>query len=148
MYSGFITWLECILNKTSLKERAEVITLCWAIWRNRNDIAWNQRFSSVNKTVAAAKQCLTQWSIAQSRSSTTLLQPIFEGDGDFIWVNPQPNSVKVSVDAAVFEDKDAAGLGLVARDADGMLLQVKSIVWPVRSGFNDRQDLDSTDQDC
>ncbi|XP_063945892.1 uncharacterized protein LOC135151390 [Daucus carota subsp. sativus] len=126
----FTTWLERVLHTASSKVQAEIITLCWAIWRNRNDIVWNQRFSSVNKTVAAAKQYLTQWSIAQNRSSTTLLQPTFEGDGDCIWVNPQQNSVKVSVDAAVFEDKDAAGLGLVARDDNGELIQAKTLILP------------------
>lgn len=34
-----------------------------------------------------------------------LLQPGHEGDEDCIWINPQQNSVKVSTDAAVFEDK-------------------------------------------
>lgn len=121
-YADFATWLESTLHKVNLKDQAEVITLFWAIWRNRNDIVWNQRFSYVNRTVAAAKKYLTQWTIAQNRSSSTLLQPVVEGDGDCIWVNPQPNSVKVSVDAAVFDDKNVAGLGLVARD-------VRTIVW-------------------
>ncbi|XP_074341789.1 uncharacterized protein LOC141679182 [Apium graveolens] len=129
-FSNFATWLEYVLASASLKIQAEIITLCWTIWRNRNDIVWNQRFSSVNRIVAAAKQYLTQWSIAQNRSTNTLLQPIFEGDGDCIWVNPQQNSVKVSVDATVFEDKDAAGLGLVVRDDKGVLLQAKTILWP------------------
>ncbi|KAL8118569.1 hypothetical protein AgCh_016186 [Apium graveolens] len=114
---------------SSSKVQAEVITLCWAIWRNRNDIVWNQRFSSVNRTVVAAKQYLTQWSLAQNRSSNTLLQPLFEGDGDCIWVNPQHNSVKVSVDAAVFYDRDAVGSGLIARDDKGVLILAKTVVW-------------------
>ncbi|XP_074374107.1 uncharacterized protein LOC141714488 [Apium graveolens] len=43
-------------------------------------------------------------------------------------VNPQPNAVKVLVDAAVFEDKDAVGFGLIARDSEGALIQAKSII--------------------
>ncbi|KAL8106853.1 hypothetical protein AgCh_023591 [Apium graveolens] len=99
-------------------------------WLQQKKEAWRSAIRAINRTVAAAKQYLTQWSIAQNRSTNTLLQPIFEGDGDCIWVNPQQNSVKVSVDTTVFEDIDAAGLGLVARDDKGVLLQAKTILWP------------------
>ncbi|XP_074323246.1 uncharacterized protein LOC141660181 [Apium graveolens] len=126
VFADFGTWLEDILQAVNARESAAIISLCWAIWRNRNDIVWNQRFSSVNKTVAAAKQYLTQWSLAQSRSSVVLLQPVHEGDGDVVWANPQQNSVKVSVDAAVFEDKEGSGFGLITRDSKGMLLQAKT----------------------
>ncbi|KAL8091605.1 hypothetical protein AgCh_034018 [Apium graveolens] len=126
VFADFGTWLEDILQAVNARESAVIISLCWAIWRNRNDIVWNQRFSSVNKTVAAAKQYLTQWSLAQSRSSVVLLQPVHEGDGDVVWANPQQNSGKVSVDAAVFEDKEGSGFGLITRDSEGMLLQAKT----------------------
>ena len=56
-------------------------TLCWAIWRARKDLVWNQKFSSVNKIVAAAKHRLTQFTIALSRSSSILLEPQANRDG-------------------------------------------------------------------
>lgn len=126
--SDFGGWLEGIFQSTTMQKQAEIVTLCWSLWRNHNDLVWNQRSSSVNKTVAAAKQYLTQWSIAQSRSSTALLQPPNAGDGECIWVNPQRNSVKVQVDATIFEELDAAGFGLIARDDTGMVIQAKSVV--------------------
>ncbi|XP_074369771.1 uncharacterized protein LOC141711268 [Apium graveolens] len=114
------------VQHNSVQQRAEYITLCWAIWRARNDLVWNQKFSSINKIVAAAaKQYLTQWTIAQSRSSSTLLQPQSNGDGVTSWAKPQPNTVKVSVDAAIFEDRSEADFGMVARDSDGRLIEAK-----------------------
>lgn len=46
-----------------------------------------------------------------------------EGDGAIVWVKSQPNKVKISVDAAVFEDRDGIGFGLVARDLNGELIE-------------------------
>ncbi|XP_074364742.1 uncharacterized protein LOC141705752 [Apium graveolens] len=121
LFSDFASWMVGIFKDTSAQQQAKVVTLYWALWRNLNDLVWNQKSSSVNKTVAAAKQYLTQWSIAQGRSSMALLQPGHEGDGDCIWVSPQQNSVKVSTNVAVFVNKGAAGFGLVARNTEGTL---------------------------
>lgn len=66
---------------------------------------WNQKISTINRIVASAKQYLAQWNIAQNRSFMVSLQPHTEGDGALYWVKPQPNTVKVSVDAAIFDDR-------------------------------------------
>lgn len=93
------------------------MTLCWTIQRTRNDWVWNKKHSTVNKVVADAKQYLTQWKVAQGRSFTALLQPMIDGDGAFTWVKPQTNTVKISVDLAIFEDREEVGLSMIARDA-------------------------------
>lgn len=38
------------------------------------------------------------------------LNPSVEGDGVIYWVKPQHNEVKVTADAAVFEEQGIAGL--------------------------------------
>ncbi|KAL8103280.1 hypothetical protein AgCh_027728 [Apium graveolens] len=63
-----------------------------------------------------------------SRSNVALNQPQVEGDGASSWVRPQTNSVKVSTDAAIFEDRESVGFGLVARDSEGGLLEAKALV--------------------
>ncbi|KAL8104572.1 hypothetical protein AgCh_028691 [Apium graveolens] len=98
--------------------------------RARNDLVWNHKYTRVGRIVAEAKQHLTQWNIAQSRLSWASLQPAVEGDGASVWARPLPNIVKVSVDEAVFEDRDAVGFGLIARGSDGRLITAKSIVHP------------------
>lgn len=92
----------CLFNSVSGEKYAEIIVLCWAIWRARNDLVWNQKSTSISRVVAAAKQYLTHWKVAQSRCSMALLRPQVEGDGACVWAKPLPNIVKVSVDAAVF----------------------------------------------
>lgn len=58
------------------------------------------------------------------------LQPHVEGDGATIWVKPKQNLIKVSVDAAVFEDRGGVGFGFVARNSDGELVEARAMVHP------------------
>ncbi|XP_017245371.1 uncharacterized protein LOC108217030 [Daucus carota subsp. sativus] len=111
--TDFTEWLDSATNAS--------ITLCWAIWRARNDLVWNLKTTSVYRVVAAAKQYLSQWKAAQGRLFRAPLQPSVEGDGAVTWAKPQQNTVKVSVDAAIFEDREEVGLGMVARDSTGQL---------------------------
>lgn len=76
---------------SNINRRAEIVTLCWAIWRARNEMVWNKKASTVNRVVAMAREYLTQWKTAQVRSTTVLLQPMADGDGAMTWVKPQRN---------------------------------------------------------
>lgn len=53
---------------------------------------------------------------------------MFEGDGASSWVKLQTDTVKVTVDATIFKDREEFGLGLVARDSNGGLIQAKSVL--------------------
>lgn len=65
---------------------------------------------------------LTQWTISQSRSSIALLQLQVDGDRAFIQVKSQPNTVKVSVDAVIFEDREEIDFDLIASDFKSVLI--------------------------
>ncbi|XP_074352995.1 uncharacterized protein LOC141692156 [Apium graveolens] len=123
--SCFNSWLVTLLSSVNARVQAKIITLCWVIWRARNDRVWNQKSSSANKTVAAARQYLTQWTETQCRSFVTPLQPYVEGDGASKWVKHQSNKVKVSVDAIVFEEWGGVGFGMIARDSRGSWLKLE-----------------------
>lgn len=125
-YTDFSTWLYSVMKMKNSRHKAEIVTLCWAIWKARNDWLWNKKRSVVNGVVAAAKEYLTLWTETQGRFFTVHLQPQIEGDGAVLWVKPKRNSVKVSVDAATFNDQGAFGIGLIARDDNGYLLQARS----------------------
>ncbi|XP_074356170.1 uncharacterized protein LOC141695861 [Apium graveolens] len=125
--TDFSDWLAPVLASTNIKKKAEVVTLCWHIWKSRNDLIWNNNPSSVNKVVASTRQYLTQWTTAQSRFFTVPLQPQVEGDGAPIWVKPQMNEVKISVDAAVFKEPEGVGFRIVIRDSDGLLVAAKTL---------------------
>ncbi|KAL8146388.1 hypothetical protein AgCh_004218 [Apium graveolens] len=109
----------CILD-TPVEDNLEEDVLA------RNDLVWNRKYPKVYKVVADAKQYLAQWNAAQGRLTSTSLTPVFAGDGAQFWVKPNPNIVKMIVDAAIFADRGTYGFGLVARYHEGALVQAKS----------------------
>lgn len=65
----FEEWIGDVFQRKNQNKCAEVVTVCWAIWRNRNDVVWNRKSSNVNRVVASAKQYLLQWKFAQVNCS-------------------------------------------------------------------------------
>lgn len=55
-----------------------------------------------------------------------LSQSFVAGDGVSLWVKPQEDTIKVSVDAAVFTEFSVFGICMVARDSNGYLVQAKA----------------------
>ncbi|XP_074378281.1 uncharacterized protein LOC141719804 [Apium graveolens] len=56
--SEFYTWLESVLNAVSKEKNAVVATVCWAIWKARNEKDWNQKQTSINGVIASANNTL------------------------------------------------------------------------------------------
>lgn len=98
----FSEWFERCLLSHSMDGKANMVMLCWAIWRSRNDAVWNQKFSTPTRVVANTKEYLSQWKKTQSLFYKVPLQPSLQGDGAETWVKPQQNIVKIIVDAAIF----------------------------------------------
>lgn len=67
-----------------------------------------------------------QWKNAHSRSFTAASPPNGEGVGANLWVGPQGDTIKVKVDAVIFTEQGAYGIGLVARDSSEGLVQAKA----------------------
>lgn len=122
----FTEWLENILTGKSNQNKAKIITMCWSIWRARNDLVWNNKRWNSLRIVAKAWEYLSQWKAAQSRFFEAPITPPTPGDGAILWVKPQQNEVKINVDAAVFENRGYSGIGLIARNHEGHLLLAKT----------------------
>ncbi|XP_074336956.1 uncharacterized protein LOC141674130 [Apium graveolens] len=118
-------WLEKMFGKYSDNKYADIVTLCWALWRARNDVVWEKKYSRVNRVIASAKQYLLRWKCAPVTCSSVLFRFVVEEDGAITWVRPTRNSIKVTVDATLFAERREYGLGIVARDADGLLVEAK-----------------------
>ena len=119
---NFEEWTGDVFQSNNQNRCAEMVTVCWAIWRHRNDVVWNRKFSNVNRVAASAKQYLLRWKFAQVNCSSAPSRFEIQRDGAITRVRHQGNSIKVTVDAALFTDQDEYGLGLVARDADGKVV--------------------------
>lgn len=122
----FYQWLERNLHHSSKERKAEIVMLCWNIWKARNKLVWNQKQSQVDIVVAAARDYLEQWRKAQYLSTVALFQYSHKGDGAEKWVIPQEDTIKVDVDAATFDAQKAFGLGMLARNYRGDLIEAKT----------------------
>lgn len=124
---SFVQWWQQVLEEVCDKEkRAEVATVCWSLWKARNEFVWNKNYTRLNVVIAKAKQFLLQWSIAQKSKQPSRYPNFVEGDGKELWVAPQMDHMKISADAAMFSEYESFGFDLVARDDKGALIHART----------------------
>ncbi|KAM6569730.1 hypothetical protein CsatB_017715 [Cannabis sativa] len=111
-----------LVTKRSAEMRCLIATLCWAIWGARNDRIWQKKLVSASAIVASAKCFLDQWHIAQKSQIETSWSGLQVKDGVEQWAKPVENSIKINVDATIFEEQNHFGLACVIRDHNGFLL--------------------------
>ena len=120
-------WWDQVIGKTDKAKQAEVAAVCWALWRARNEVVWNKRYTRVYVVIAQAKQYLDQWRHAQKSAACTSFPQLYEGDDSYCWVKPQESMIKISVDAATFQEFNASGIGMVARDDRGDVILARTM---------------------
>lgn len=121
-----MNWLELNFAGQTSIIKAKIITLCWSIWRSRNDLIWSNMRWPVMRMVAKAWEYLSQWNVAQTRGTGVPIKPPVEGNGAIYWAKPQYNEIKITVDATIFEDRGASGFGIIVRNYEGHLILAKS----------------------
>lgn len=123
---SFLQWWQRVLEVCDRERRAEISSVCWSLWKARNEFVWNKNYTRLNVVIAKAKQFLLQWSIAQNTKQPSRYPNLVEGDGKEVWVAPQFEYMKISADATTFSEYNASGMGLIARDDQGMLVQART----------------------
>ncbi|XP_074377605.1 uncharacterized protein LOC141719122 [Apium graveolens] len=95
------------------------------IYETAMDFAeWLNHVLKVSSKDHSAEKVTLYWAIWRARNEF----PNIEGDGASTWIKPHTNTVKVSVDAAIFQERQETGVGLIARDSTGSLLQTKAVI--------------------
>ncbi|XP_074327095.1 uncharacterized protein LOC141665037 [Apium graveolens] len=126
VFHNFSEWLQLIFEQTNKNDMCIQITICWFLWKNRNDIVWKQRGIGVSEVVHTALSFLNQWKAVQDKNFDSFLSFLTPEDGQEQWCPPQLNSVKVNVDAALFEDPNRYSYVVVIRDHSGHLVHAMS----------------------
>ncbi|CAI9759335.1 unnamed protein product [Fraxinus pennsylvanica] len=100
--------------KNHHQDQEIIAMLCWVIWMNRNETVLNTKSFTVLKVVTIAKNFLQQWQDANQPPS----KPAANSNRPELvkWKPPTTSSLKLNIDAAIFEDQGKAGLGLVIRN--------------------------------
>lgn len=121
--TSFCHWMEEVLETLDEEKAARVVMICWSIWRARNEVVWNQMWRSVEEVVSFAMLTLNHYLAAQDVGSIPSLNPLQEGDGAERWAKPVLNTIKINVDAAIFEAEKHFGFACVIRDDKGLLME-------------------------
>ena len=83
----------------------------------------------LEKLLDLAQQYLQEFQ--QSRSKPIVKQPPKQN----IWKPPNPSTVKTNFDGAIFEELDAAGVGVFVCNSSGELLAALSEIIPLPSSI-------------
>lgn len=121
--TDYIKWMEEVVKACNRDEVAKICMLCWYLWKNRNDIVWNQRSLEPLDIVRAAEISLNQWRCAQDKSFDNYLGSMTQADGKTHWERPQIGRIKINTDAALFEESNRYCYSMIARDHYGALVE-------------------------
>ncbi|XP_073284608.1 uncharacterized protein [Primulina huaijiensis] len=96
--------------------------ISWSIWLARNQWVFEGRSMHGREVVSRAGNIWAQFLTSKPvRISNTINEPHL-----IHWNAPPVGSIKINVDAAVFDDSDFFGVGVIVRDDKGMVLMARA----------------------
>ena len=95
--------------------------MSWSIWYNRNALRVGTTVVALGRIYSDAVDRLHEFQLAQDNSvqQQVVAHPTH-------WLPPPPNQYKANSDGVIFMDSGTAGLGVVVRDAEGMVIAALS----------------------
>lgn len=88
--------------------------ICWALWKYRNELVWNQKFGEAAEVIALAVSVHNQWCSAQDNYFDTFLGFMTQEDGVEHWNTPSVSKIKVNTYAVIFELSKCFSFSVVA----------------------------------
>ncbi|KAM6586543.1 hypothetical protein CsatA_009148 [Cannabis sativa] len=124
---SFLQWCSSQFQAVSGDQQCLIAVVCWAVWGARNNLVWQKKLFNPVNVVAFATKYLDQWKNARNSNLDTSRSDFQFGDGNEHWTPPNGNSIKINVDAALFDGGHKYGLGMVARDRNGFLIEARTV---------------------
>ena len=90
--------------------------MVWTIWFRRNTIQVNPIGFPVDQVLQRAIDSLLEFRVAQLRKQPTPPRPLVK------WSPPVEEYYKVNFDGAVFREEEKAGIGVIIRNSQGMVM--------------------------
>lgn len=100
--------------------------ISWMLWKNKNEVVWNQKGTDFSSTVTSAFFIFNQWKFVQDKSFSISMGFMTQEDGSEQWRGPTADRVKVNSDAALFENPDRYNHAFIVRDHCGSLIEARS----------------------
>ncbi|XP_023882197.1 uncharacterized protein LOC111994540 [Quercus suber] len=100
-----------LLNRLSREELETFMVQCWLIWNQRNSVLHGGKLQDPSRLIQRVADLLNEFNKAQEQLHiSSLIHPVQQ------WEPPMGLSYKVNVDAAMFADIKASGIGVVVRN--------------------------------
>ncbi|KAL8100419.1 hypothetical protein AgCh_032616 [Apium graveolens] len=125
-FNSFAEWIQLVFDQRNVEAIHVSVMLCWMLWKNRNELVWNQKCLDVSEVLVSALSVLNQWRFVQDKHFDNFLSFINQEDGREQWQLPSLNRVKVNTDAAIFENPSRFSYALIVRDHMGNLVEAQS----------------------
>ena len=105
-----------------------VAMILWCVWRQRNQKLWENSLLPTAKAVELGYVFFQDWRRARAGASSSAIQ---RAHGPLTWSRPLGSRWKCNLDAALFHDLSAIGLGMVLRRNDGQFFACKTLRMPL-----------------
>lgn len=125
---NFQEWLADILSHGTEVKIIRTAMLCWALWGSRNDLVWSQKESSREEIIRFSQQVLDEWMAAISNKKGGLGVDPMVLNAPVRWVKPERETVTINTDTTLFDAEAKVGVGCVARDDQGKLLEAQVLL--------------------
>lgn len=121
--SSFRDWFEFVWNSKGSGVSEKMATICWQIWKCKNDRIFEKVNSPPLLCVGKAREWLREYHEALSFALPSSIQPCEKGH----WCSPPFGVIKINYDGACDRDGDNMGVGVVARDHSGRFLWARNL---------------------
>ncbi|XP_030497523.2 uncharacterized protein LOC115713178 [Cannabis sativa] len=123
---SFGNWLETIFKQAESDMICLIAMYSWAIWKARNKVVWKKKYSSFNDVLTSAQVALDHWNKAQDKISLSSICLEIIGDGAESWSRPVENTIKINVNATLFDSDNKYGFRIVAQNHLGHLVTARA----------------------
>ncbi|XP_060965020.1 uncharacterized protein LOC133034003 [Cannabis sativa] len=120
---SFGSWFQALSARISSQALEEAAMVTWSIWKARNEVVWQQKSPTAASVVLSARSFLDQFRFAQSRTTSSLSNSSIGLSSRVHWITPISDQIKVNVDSALFNDVSRFGMGCLACNHVGQVLE-------------------------
>ena len=124
----FPVWLLKLIDELDLVVMCSIAMILCCLWRQRNQKIWENSSLSTVKAMEQGYVFLQDWRRARAGASFSAIQ---RAHGPLTWSRPLGGRWKCNLDATMFRDLSAIGLGMVMQRNDGQFYACKMLLMPL-----------------
>ena len=124
----FPVWLLKLIDDLDPVVMCSIVMILWCVWRQCNQKLWENSSLSAMKAMELGYVFLQDWCCARAGAPSSAIQ---RTHGPLTLSRPLGGRWKYNLDAAMFRDLSAIGMGMVMRRNDGQFYACKTLLMPL-----------------